>query len=131
MTERFPFRFSAAGRVVLTPVGVTDATAWVEVDPERFHARFGPWAVTTPPSNITGTSVQGPHRPLKAIGVRWSFADHGLTFGSSAGRTVCVEFSEPVRGLDPLGVLRHPNLSLAVADPEALVDAIRTAAGLD
>jgi hypothetical protein len=130
VSERFAFRFSVAGRAVLTPAGVTAATSWVEVGPERFEARFGPWVVTTATSNITGTSVQGPHNPVKAVGVRWSFADHGLTFGSNAERTVCVEFAEPVRGLDPLRLLRHPNLSLAVAEPEALVTAIRAAAGL-
>ena len=130
MTRRFDFQFSTAGRLVLTPAGVTPDNSWVEVDEALFKARFGRWRVTTPTSNITGTSVQGPHNPLKAVGVRWSFTDRGLTFGSNAERTVCVEFDEPVKGMDPLGLMRHPNLSLAVAEPEELVAAIRAAADL-
>jgi hypothetical protein len=32
-----------------------------------------------------------------------------------------ISFVRPVRGLDPLGVLRHPELTVTVRDPERLL----------
>ena len=62
--------------------------------------------------------MTGPYRWYRAIGPRLSLADHGLTFGTSAARGVCLLLREPVPGIDPLGVIRHPGLTLTVADPK-------------
>jgi hypothetical protein len=32
---------------------------------------------------------------------------------------------EPIPGIDPVGLLRHPNLTLTVADCEGLVEAVQ------
>jgi len=37
---------------------------------------------------------------------------------------VCLEFHEPVTGIDPLGLIRHPGLTVTVADPEGLAAAL-------
>ena len=67
-------------------------------------------------------------RAVKALGVRLSLADRGLTFGSTAAGGVCVEFTHPRRGIEPFGLLRHPGLTLTVADPDGLVAALRPGA---
>jgi hypothetical protein len=127
-TTSFAFRFDPRYRALLALSGITPERSWVDVGDGVLDARFGPWRVRTPLGNVTGASVNGPHAAIRAIGVRLSFADRGLTFGSNRDRTVCVEFAEPVAGIDPLGLVRHPGLSLAVADCEglhaALVEAV-------
>ena len=30
---------------------------------------------------------------------------------------VCIRFAEPVRGMDPMGKIRHPGLTVTVAEP--------------
>jgi hypothetical protein len=42
-----------------------------------------------------------------------------------------VEFREPVKILDPSGIILHPGLTLTVADLEGFEVALREAAGLD
>jgi hypothetical protein len=38
---------------------------------------------------------------------------------------VLISFHSPIRGLDPLGVLRHPELTATVADIDGLVERLR------
>jgi hypothetical protein len=56
--------------------------------------------------------------------------DRGLTFGTTTEGGVCLTFDQPVTGLDPLGVLRHPGLTVTVDDVEGFVTAVRERAGL-
>jgi hypothetical protein len=49
-----------------------------------------------------------------------SLVDRGLTFASTGRRGVCIRFFEPVRGIEPLGVIRHPSLTVTVREPDAL-----------
>lgn len=128
--HRFPFRFDARWRVPLALVGVTPSTALVTVD-DHLDVRFGPWRLRTPVANVADAHHDGPHRPHRAVGPRLSLADRGVTFGSSAVATTCVHLHEPVPGLDPLGVLRHPNASLSVVDTVGLATVLRRAAGHD
>ncbi len=125
--HRFPFDFDSRYRIAARPFGVTESSAFVELDDDRFVARFGPWVVDTPRSNIRTAGTSGPYSLAKTIGpAHLSFADRGLTFASNGRLGVCVEFREPVTGIDPLGRLRHPGLTVTVADPEALVQELTT-----
>ena len=63
----------------------------------------------------------GPFSAVKAVGPRLSLSDRGLTFGTSTAAGVCVRFREPVAGIEPLGLVKHPNLTMTVAEPELLV----------
>jgi hypothetical protein len=36
-----------------------------------------------------------------------------------------VSFADPVSGMEPTGRLRHPNLTVTVADPDGLAAALR------
>jgi hypothetical protein len=128
--QRFEFRFQKLYVPMLAAIGVTPGTAHVVITDDRLVARFGPWLVSTALSNIVDVCETGPYTAVKAIGARLSMSDRGLTFGSTTEGGVCLSFDNPVTGLDPLGVMRHPGLTVTVDDPEGLVAAVRTAAGL-
>lgn len=122
MGSRYSFAFDPrfAGRLRL--LGIRPDRAWVDITDRRLEARFGPWRVSTPLTNIAGASLTGPHRPLRAIGPRFSPSTRSLTFGSNVERTVRIAFRRPVPGMEPLGIVRHPSLSVSVADPQELLD---------
>ena len=100
------------------------------VDDDELRAHYGPWQVTAPCDNITHTEVSGPYRFFTTAGpARLSLADRVLTFASNGRRGVCIIFREPVRGLEPTGFLRHPGLTVTVADREGLVRVLREETG--
>lgn len=122
---RFPFRFASSYRLPALLFGVTPITTWAEVDQAELRARFGPWSLRTPRSNIASTQQTGGFGFLKTAGpAHLSLADHGVTFATNGDAGVCVLFHEPVRVLDPSGRIRHPGATLTVADPAALITAL-------
>jgi hypothetical protein len=119
--RRFGFAFAPAYRRAARGFGVTPDKAWVDVGEDSFEARFGPWRVQTPMANITDVAVTGPYRFAKTAGpARLAITDRGLTFASNGRRGVRISFRTPVRGLDPLGILRHPELTVTVSDVDEL-----------
>jgi hypothetical protein len=127
--RRFEFEFAPAYRRIARVFRVTPGTAWVEVADKTFEARFGPWHVRTPLTNIIGVDVTGPYAFWKTGGpARLAITDRGLTFATNGERGVLILFETPVRGLDPLGVLRHPELTVTVADVDGLADMLRARA---
>lgn len=122
--RQFDFAWEPRFRPLLAAVGVVPAHAHVTVTTDRLLATFGPWTVETPLANVVDVCATGPYRAYRAIGTRLSLADRGLTFGTTTAGGVCVRFAEPVRGIDPLGLLRHPGLTVTVADPAGLVGAL-------
>lgn len=128
--QRYPFRFAPRYRRAARLFGVTPENAWVEIDETELRARFGRWRVTTPLENISSVEATGPYAFLKTAGpARLAITDRGLTFASNGERGVLISFRSPVRGLDPSGTLRHPELTVTVADVDALADALRATAG--
>jgi hypothetical protein len=124
--ERFGFAFTPAYRLSARAFGITSATAWVDVGDSTLDARFGPWRVSTPLANISGVAVTGPYAFWKTAGpARLAITDRGLTFATNRERGVLVAFRTPVRGLDPLGVIRHPELTVTVADVDRLAALLR------
>ena len=119
MATTFPFRFDSRYTPLLALGGITPGRALLTVDDERVTARFGLLTLETPLSNVTEASVTGPHQPLRAIGVRMSLSDRGLTFGSSVERMVCMQFRQPVR-TRPFDITSHPGLSVSVERPDEL-----------
>lgn len=119
--RRFEFAFAPSYRLPAAGFGVTPSTAWVRVDDATFDARFGPWRVRTPLANITAVAVTGPYRFAKTAGpARLAVTDRGLTFATNGRLGVRVSFQTAVRGLDPLGLIRHPELTVTVADVDQL-----------
>lgn len=128
--EQFEMAFDSRFRLPLAALGVTPVTAHVTVAADRLVACFGPWVCRTTPANVRAVRLTGPYSWHRAVGPRLSMADHGLTFGSNAARGVCLLFREPVRGIDPVGLICHPGLTLTAADPERLAATVRRHAGL-
>ena len=127
---RFGFAFAPSYRRLARPLRVTPETAWVEVGDETFEAHFGPWRVRTPLTNITDVDVTGPYAFWKTAGpARLAITDRGLTFATNGDRGVLILFENPVSGLDPLRILRHPELTVTVADVDGLADLLRTRPG--
>jgi hypothetical protein len=121
MQDSFRFDFDRPARIVLAPAGICPSTAFVRTGEERLTVRFGPWHLATELSNIVGAEVTGPYSWIKAVGPRLSLVDGGVTFGTNARAGVCVRFRSPVPALLPVGWLRHPGLTVTVAEPQALV----------
>ena len=125
--ERFTFRFASAYRRPARLFGITPATAWVDVDADTLRAHFGHWRVTTPLTNIRTVAVTGPYAFLKTAGpARLGITDRGLTFATNGDRGVLILFHAPVPGLEPTGLLRHPELTVTVADVDGLVERLGT-----
>jgi hypothetical protein len=82
--------FDPRFRIPLAALGVTPATAHVTVTADRLVACFGPWTCRTAPANVRTVDVTGPYHWYRAIGPRLSLADHGLTFGTTPARRVCL-----------------------------------------
>jgi hypothetical protein len=128
LVQTHPFRFTPVFQLGALPFGVRPDHARVELVGTHFTARYGPWTVSTPIDNIASVGVSGPFAWFKVGGPpRLSLADRGLTFGSNSHAGVCLRFNEPVRGIDPFGLVRHPGLTVTVDDPDALVAEIEAA----
>jgi hypothetical protein len=126
---RFPFAFPVPARWSLALLGVTPARAWVAVSAGTFEVRFGPWRLSTSRANVLDARRTGPYRWWRSVGPRLSLVDRGVTFGTNAGPGVCVRFATPVPALAPGRWLRHPAVTVTVADPDALVEALSRRAG--
>ena len=99
-------------------------------DESSFVATFGLVKVTTPRSNISGAHITRNYRWWTAYGVRSSFADDGLTFGTNHKAGLCIHFTERVRS--PLRRSGHSALTVTVTDLEGLRAALdRGDAGSD
>jgi hypothetical protein len=123
--DRFEFAFDPRFRVPLRLLGVHPGSCHVIVDDERFQARYGPWKLVTPIDNVADVAISRGYRWFRAIGPRGSMKDRGATFGTNAWAGTCVSFREPVGALLGEGRFEHPGLTVTVADPDALADAIR------
>lgn len=125
--EVFGFAFDRRAARFLRLAGIHSRTAAVALGPDQLSVHFGGFRLTTPLSNIFDVQVTGPFRWWKAIGVRVSLADRGVTFGTNAKAGVCVRFRTPVAAVGRRLGLRHPGLTVTVADPAAFAAALRLA----
>jgi hypothetical protein len=126
---RFPFTFAPLYRPFAALFGVVPATAYVSVDDTTLVARFGPWLVRTPRSNVRDTQLVEGFGLAKTLGpAHLSLADRGLTMATNRERGVCVRFITPVPGLEPTGRLQHPGLTVTVEDCPGLIAALEASA---
>lgn len=125
MVRRFEFRFTRPYRVAALPLGITPRTTYVEVTdgPDgELRARFGPWSLRTPLSNVSSVQRSGPFDFLKTAGPpHLSFADRGVTFATNGEDGLCVLLDEPVAGIEPTGRLKHPGVTMTVRDVDGLL----------
>lgn len=124
-TRIFEFKFDPLYRAAGVLFGITPGTTLVRVTDWNFTVIFGPWRLTTARSNIRSTAVTGPYKTLKTIGPpHLSLANRGLTCATNAQQGLCVQFAEPVPGIEPTGLLRHPGVTVTVADCAGLAAAL-------
>lgn len=124
---RFEFRFDPRYARAAKPFGITPEQAWVEVHEHDVLARYGRWRLQTSLDNIALVEVTGPYMFIKTAGPpRLGITDLGLTFASNGDRGVLMRFHRKVAGLGPM---RHPELTVTVADPDALADLLRERLG--
>lgn len=121
----FEFRFDPTYRRWAAPFGVRPSNAVVHVTDEQMDARFGPWRVRTPLANVAGTERTGPYTLARTAGpAHLSMADRGITFATNGDRGLCLELARPARVRLPVGHLSCPGITVTVADPEALAEAL-------
>jgi hypothetical protein len=117
----FPYERDGRWKILLAPLGVKDDDG-VTLTDDTLRAKFGYWSVETPLDNVAKTKVTGPHRWYTAVGLRLSFSDDGLTFGTNSNRGLCIEFVEKIPRV--IGLHDHSALWVSVADPEGLAAAL-------
>jgi hypothetical protein len=123
--QRFDFRFAPAYQRTARPFGITPERAWVQIDDEHLLANYGPWRLRTPLANISRVQITGPYRFYRTAGpARMGITDGGLTFASNGERGVLISFRRRVPAIDPLGLIRHPELTVTVADVQGLASAL-------
>ena len=121
----FPFRFDPRFAPCCASEGSPRTNSVVEVDEATFTARFGRWPVETPTTNLARFEITGDYRWWRAIGVRGSLADRGITFGSNADAGVCVCFRDPIDRLGAVGAPRAPPaLTVTVDDVDGLAETL-------
>ena len=123
--QRFDFRFEPTYRLAARPFGITPERAWVHIDDEHLLAKYGPWQLRTALANISQVTITGPYRFYRTAGpARLGITDGGLTFASNGELGVLLSFAKPVPAIDPLRLIRHPELTVTVADVDGLASAL-------
>ena len=130
--RHFAFAFSPSYRVAARLFAITPQNAEVTLDSRTLRVRFGPWRFATELANIWEIAVTGPYWYVKTAGpARLAITDRGLTFATNGRQGVRLRFRVPVRGIEPTGLLRHPELTLTVADVDGFTSALEELTGLD
>lgn len=120
----FPYRFDRTYVGLWWPLGVRDGVDGVTITDDSFIATFGRKRLETPMANVTGAHITLDYQWWKAVGIRLSFADDGLTFGTSTHGGVCVHFKERVGAV--IGRKDHSAITITVDDLDGLVEAVET-----
>jgi len=121
-TRSFSYEVDRRALPLLYLLGFRPGRDAVTVTPEELKARLGVVRLATPLANLTGAHVTRGYRWWTAYGVRGSFVDDGLTFGTNHRAGVCIHFAEKVPS--PLRRSGHSALTVTVADPEGLASLI-------
>nr|WP_156657677.1 hypothetical protein [Mycobacterium kyorinense] len=114
----FPYRYDPRLAPMWLPFRAWPATQGVTLTDSRLVARYGPFVVDVPLTQIDDAHVTGPYRWWTAVGPRLSMVDDGLTFGTNAAAGVCIHFNPPIRRV--LGLRDHSALTVTVADTDGL-----------
>ncbi len=123
MTDRFfPYELDRKWAPLFKVLSVGPDDGVTVGDDRTLTATFGRVRVETTVDNVDHTEVGGPYRWYTAVGLRLSFADDGITFGTNNRRGLCIAFVEKIPRI--IGMRKHSALWVSVADPEGLAAAI-------
>ena len=121
-TKHFPYKLDNRWRALFMVLGVTKKDGVSITDKGELIATFGRYQVKTTVQNIDHTEITGPHRWYTAVGLRLSFADDGVTFGTNHKKGLSIVFEKRIPKV--IGFKNHTMLWVSVADPEGLAKAI-------
>ena len=121
-TQHFPYRLDKRWTALFLALGVGDDDGVDISDTGELIATYGRVNVKTTLDNIDHTLVTGPHRWYTAVGLRLSFTDDGLTFGTNHHKGLCIAFVHKIPKV--IGFKDHSILWVSVADPEGLAAVI-------
>lgn len=123
MSDRFfPYELDRRWKPLFTALRVGADDGVTITDEGALIATYGRVRVRTTVDNVDHTEITGPHRWYTAVGIRLSFADDGLTFGTNHHRGLCIAFVERIPKL--IGFKDHSALWVSVADPQGLAEAL-------
>lgn len=120
--KHFPYRQDKRWFALFLALGVNDKDGVNITDKGELIATFGRYKVKTTLDNVDHTVVTRPHRWYTAVGLRLSFADDGVTFGTNHHKGLSIAFVEKIPKV--IGFKKHSTLWVSVADPEGLAAAI-------
>lgn len=119
----FPYRYDDRWKPMFLALRLRPTNGvTVDHDADQLEATFGWVRVRTELSNIDHTAITGPHRWYTAVGLRLSFADDGVTFGTNHRAGLCIAFRDKIPRV--IGPRSHSALWVSVDDPEGLAAAI-------
>lgn len=122
MTRKsFPYRLDKRWTPLFWALGVDDESG-VDVSNGALIATYGRYRVETTLDNVERTVETGPHRWYTAVGLRLSFTDDGLTFGTNHVAGLSISFVNKIPRV--VGPSDHSTLWVSVADPAGLAAAI-------
>ncbi len=121
MSRHFSYQFDHRWKPLFAALGVRKSDG-VTVTGSELIATYGRFKVRTPLANVKGAEVTGPHRWYTAVGLRLSFTDDSITFGTNHKRGLSIEFKERIPRV--AGFHDHSILWVSVADPEGLAAAL-------
>jgi hypothetical protein len=119
--KHFPYEFDNRWKPLFAALGVSKRDG-ITVTETELIATYGRVKVRTPLTNIKRTEITGPHRWYTAVGLRLSFVDDSITFGTNHKLGLNINFNEKVPKV--VGLNDHSMLWASVADPEGLAAAI-------
>jgi hypothetical protein len=121
--EKFSYAIDKRYLPALLPFFLRPASDGVTLtDEDSFVATFGFFKIATQRSNISGAHITRNYRWWTAVGVRLSYTDDGLTFGTNHDAGVCVHFTDKVPSLFRRS--GHSALTVTVADLDGLTRAL-------
>ena len=118
----FPYRLDKRWNALFFALSVDEKDGVTITGKGELIATFGRFKVKTTLDNIDHTLVTGPHRWYTAVGLRLSFSDDGLTFGTNHRKGLNIAFVDKIPKV--IGFRKHSTLWVSVADPEGLAAAI-------
>lgn len=118
----FPYALDRRWSPMFKLLGVTERDGVTVGADGSLVATYGHQRVVTTVDNVDHTEITGNHRWYTAVGLRLSFADDGLTFGTNHHRGLCIQFVERIPRV--IGLRAHSALWVSVADPEGLAEAL-------
>ena len=119
----FPYDFDLRFAAIWRGLGAKRSVDGVTVGKDTLVATFGRFRVDTPLANVECATKTGPYHWWRAVGLRGSGTDSGITFGTTPRGGVCILFKERIPQVVPTA-RAHAGLTVTVLDRDGLIEAL-------